>query len=663
MQTLHNYFFKMNEMKQMANKRILLLICAVLLGIPSHLLFAREKPNIILFLVDDTDKYQLGCYGAPVYTPNIDQLAAEGLMFHNAHVNSTVCTPSRYGLTTGRFAGRSTYEGYLDDYPEGTQGHPEFNVGLEQDFMNIGHALQTAGYTTGWVGKFHLHTDETMEGELTSDENQFLANASPEDPEATALFKREERAYRDYIINKGFGWASHIYEGNLKEPFKAHNLEWTIEAALDFIDSAANEPFYLHFNTTLLHGPDGEWERSMNYPRYTGEGLIDRELEAEMPARSTVIERITSNGYNLKDNPAGITWLDDGVGAVMRKLKELGIEDNTVLVFLPDHGSANKASLFSKDGTNIPMIIRYPEMITAGSESHSLVQAIDLLPTFYELGGVELPENYQLDGTSLTSLFGDPETKVHESIYFELGCARGVMTDQYKYVAVRYTQDRINDILSIPEAQLKEKVIRKLIYLDGHVGISSRGIKYSPEYLSPDQLYDWTTDPDELHNLAGNPAHTDALEYMKGLLKGYLESFPGRPFGEFVPGPNAAPPHPDVVKYINNIQYALENGATLNKDVIVCNGNCVLEGEGTSGQATYEIPVRITQGPDHISIVPVHGAGEIKLFDIGGRELSHDTCNARDRLVYSTTRFNPGVYLLTMDIEGSERICKKLIIN
>ncbi|MEX0983329.1 MAG: sulfatase-like hydrolase/transferase [Bacteroidales bacterium] len=637
----------------------------------SMALSAQDQPNIILLLLDDTDKYQVGCYGGPVYTPNIDQLAEEGLLFHNAHINSPICTPSRYGFTTGRYAGRSAYADYLDQYPVGSQGHPEFNVGLEHDFMNIGHALQTAGYTTGWVGKFHMHADNTLEGGLTSAEKDFLKNASPDDPRATELFKREEQAYRDYIVNKGFSWAKHIYEGNLNDPFNHHNLEWTIEAALEFIDSVGDKPFYLHFNTTLLHGPDKSWERSFDYPEHTGEGLTDGVFEANMPPRSTIIERIESNGYNLKDNPAGITWMDDGVGAIMDKLDELGIAENTILAVVPDHGSANKASLFSMHGTNIPMIIRYPEMIQPGLESSSLVQGIDLLPTFYELAGVDLPEAYHLDGTSLAPLFNAPETKLHESLYFELGCARGVITDKYKYIAVRYTQDRINKILGIPEDDLKESIIKQLIYLDGHIGISTRGIKYSPEYLSPDQLYNWNSDPGELNNLAEDPSYQEVLGEMKDRLSSYLALFPGRPFGEFIPGPNAAAPDSLVVQYIRNIQSALRNGASLDRDVIICDGNCVVDSDdsddtedpGTTGYSQHESSAKIVQGPDHLIILPVEGTSVIKLFDMKGRRLSNTEYNESGQLVINTSGYQPGLYLLTMEGKDKKQFCQKVIIN
>lgn len=604
-------------------RKYLLRSLLLLLMFPSGsaVIFGQAKPNIIFFIADDVDKYQLGCFGGPVYTPNIDSLAAQGIIFHQAYVNSTVCTPSRYSLTTGRYAGRSGFSGYLGDYPLGSQGQPEFNVGLEQDFMNIGHALRSQGYETGWVGKFHIGEDETLNG-LTKTEKDFLKSASPDDPLATELFQKEERAFKDYILNKGFAWAENIYQGNLEDPFKEHNLEWTMEAVMEFIDSAGDKPFYLHFNTTLLHGPDGSWEQSLAYPQYTGEGLLERELQAGMPPRSTINERILANGFNLNDNPSGITWMDDGIGAIMRKLDSLGISENTIIVFLPDHGSSNKASLFSKHGTNIPMIIRYPAEIAAGIQSNSLVQALDMIPTFFELAGVDLPAEYKLDGKSIRPLFSDPGAKIHESLYFELGCARAVMTEDYKYTAVRYTQDRTNDILAIKEEDLKDKVIKKLIYMNGNVGISTRGIKYSPEHLSPDQLYKLSEDTDELNNLAEDPDYKDILFEMKALLYGYLSSFDGRPFGEFIPGTNATAPHPTVVNYIRNIQSALRNGATLDREVIICDGNCVTNPTPETGIPKQKVitPIgRVSQNEYICSIAVSGNVDELRIYNLSGR--------------------------------------------
>ncbi|NJL19145.1 MAG: sulfatase-like hydrolase/transferase, partial [Bdellovibrionaceae bacterium] len=176
--------------------------------------------------------------------------------------------------------------------------------------------------------------------------------SDPKDPAATEAFQQYEAATAAHIKSLGFTWAKHVYAANMEKPFAEHNLEWTIEAALEFIEANKDKPFYLHFCTTLLHGPDGSWEQSMKHPRITGEGLVEREYDAEMPARASVRERVEKAGKS--GQPLGYTWLDDGVGAVMKKLEELGLTEKTVFVYLPDHGSQFKASLFNKDGRRCP---------------------------------------------------------------------------------------------------------------------------------------------------------------------------------------------------------------------------------------------------------------------------------------------------------------------
>ena len=117
---------------------------------------AAEKPNIIFFLVDDYDKPETSPYGGKALTPNLDRLAAEGMLFNNAYVTSTVCTPSRYTMLTGRYAGSSTAKEFLTLFPKGRQSMPGFNLSLEYDNMNVGNVLARNGYATGFVGKYHV---------------------------------------------------------------------------------------------------------------------------------------------------------------------------------------------------------------------------------------------------------------------------------------------------------------------------------------------------------------------------------------------------------------------------------------------------------------------------------------------------------------------------
>ena len=120
------------------------------------LMMAAPRPNIVVFMVDDYDKYETSVYGGKVLTPNLDRLAREGITFENAHVTSTVCTPSRYTFLTGRYAGSAYSAGFLELFPKGQQSLPAFNVQLEPDNQNVAAVLAKAGYATGMVGKFHV---------------------------------------------------------------------------------------------------------------------------------------------------------------------------------------------------------------------------------------------------------------------------------------------------------------------------------------------------------------------------------------------------------------------------------------------------------------------------------------------------------------------------
>ena len=341
-------------------------------------LASPQKPNIILFLIDDQDKASIGAYGGKTYTPSLDRMATEGMKFTHAYVSSAVCTPSRYSFLTGRYAGNSTSRLYdADCGGPGQQGKPNFNMALERDRMNVGHALRAAGYTTGFVGKLHLESEVDFPEFYRGADGfkPYPRDASP-GPEATALFAHNERVLRRYIENLGFSWAKHVYPGNLEAPYAEHNPEWTLAAALEFIELNRERPFYLHYATTLLHGPAGSWRRSMDRPLASGEGELKAAPNVMTP-RQELLQRVAGAGLNPAGEAAGEAWVDDSLGTLMRKLKELGLDENTLVLFAPDHGRRGKSSLFTQDGVGIPMIARWPGRIPAGRTCDELVQNID----------------------------------------------------------------------------------------------------------------------------------------------------------------------------------------------------------------------------------------------------------------------------------------------
>ena len=517
----------------------------------------NDRPNIIMFLIDDQNPSSIAAFGGNTYTPNLDRMAKEGMKFTRAYVSSSVCTPSRYSFLTGRFAGNSYSKMYVEAVGgKKNQGLPNFNVALERDKMNIGNTLREAGYTTGFVGKFHL-TSKLDFPEFYKGKEKWIdipKSAKP-GPETSAQFKHNEQWSRRYLKALGFSWAKNVYPENTPSPYSVHNPEWTTVAALEFIEQNKDGPFYLHLCSTLLHGPDKSWRKSMNSPLITGEGEI-KSLPKVMTPRAELLKTIKEKGFDPNSHVAGEAWIDDSLGAIFRKLKELGIDDNTLVVFAPDHGRDGKASVFSHGSSKVPMIMRWPRGIGAGQVCEELVQNVDLVPTFFDLSKAAKPNSYQIDGQSLLPLFKNGKAKDWRNhLYLEMGTARATVTKDWSYIAVRYTKEQI--------AVIKKSTIQNLpkaMSYIGRLGIGVRGAD-RPGFFDEDQLYDLKKDPKEMKNLAYKKSQTNRIKEMRYLMEKDLESV-GRPFGEFIPGENAAQPG-QIDKQIGIVKQLIIKGKTV----------------------------------------------------------------------------------------------------
>ena len=516
-----------------------------------------DPPNIIMFLIDDQNPSSIGAFGGDTYTPNLDQMAKEGMKFTRAYVSSSVCTPSRYSFLTGRYAGNSYSRLYLEAVGDkNCQGLPNFNVALERDKMNVGNVLREAGYTTGFVGKFHL-TSKLDFPEFYKGKEKWIdipKNARP-GAETSAQFKHNEQWSRRYLKALGFSWAKNVYPENTPSPYSVHNPEWTTVAALEFIEQNKKGPFYLHLCSTLLHGPDKSWRKSMDRPFITGEGEV-KSLPKVMTPRNDLLKIIKEKGFDPNSHVAGVAWIDDSLGAIFRKLKELGIDDNTLVVFAPDHGRDGKASVFSHGSSKVPMIMRWPKGIGAGQVCEELVQNVDLVPTFFELGKAAKPNSYQIDGQSLLPLFKNGKAKSWRNhLYLEMGTARATVTKDWSYIAVRYTKDQIASIKKATPQNLP----KAMSYI-GRLGIGVRGAD-RPGFFDEDQLYDLSKDPKEMKNLAYKKSQTNRMKEMRYLMEKDLEAV-GRPFGEFIPRGNAAEPG-QIDKQIEIVKQLTIKGKTI----------------------------------------------------------------------------------------------------
>ena len=260
----------------------------------------NEQPNINFFIADDMYPEMFNCLPegkGKNLTPNIDRLAAEGVLMANQYVASPVCTPSRYNCLTGRYASRATNPKFLQ-FTKKQEGQTviHWNTFITEKDQNLPRQLKQLGYQTGMVGKNHA-IDVTGLYKFPD----YWA-----DPKAPEIKEKLEYNYNQTVqavLNNGFDYAGAIYHDNpnfvgLGE-LAVQNMDWIADAGLQFIDQNYDQPFYLYFATTIPHQPN-EPERSWKAnPLITARGYLD-EAPKGMPARSTIDQRIKEAGLEGK---------------------------------------------------------------------------------------------------------------------------------------------------------------------------------------------------------------------------------------------------------------------------------------------------------------------------------------------------------------------------
>ena len=496
----------------------------------------NRKPNIIFIISDDQSWDSLAFMGGKVHTPRLDQMQKDGMWLTNFNVTSTVCSPSRYSFLTGRYSGRCTGDKFMKEHPLGTQTQVE-NIGeLELDRWNLPKVLQKNGYKTGFVGKSHLINHDWMKNWKKAGLESYRQNADPKDPDVIGKMQRNHQKWCNAMKEHGFDFVDGFYAANLKEikcdAFNVHNLDWTIAKAFKFLEENKDNPFFLFFSTTLHHGP-APWVNKFTLdadPRLTGEGFVKDGFNV-LPSRKDVLKRNKKAGF--KPNKAFALWLDDGVGAIIDKVKSLGLEKDTLVIFVPDHGSYRHGKATLHDfGMRVPMLIQWKGKIKPGSKFDGITANIDLAPSILDICGIKAPKDYDYDGLSFKSaLFGDTKP-IRKVLFGELGHSRCVLTEKWKYIAVRYPQ-KIQKQIDIGKLfkNFADNPPMKLPYLTRNSHLGYHAASANPNYFQADQLYNVKTDKEETKNVFKQ--HPEVAESMKKELAKELAKFPQRPFGEF----------------------------------------------------------------------------------------------------------------------------------
>jgi arylsulfatase A-like enzyme len=429
----------------------------------------KSRPNIIYILADDLGLGDLGCYGQRVLkTPHIDRLAAEGMRFTQHYSGSTVCAPSRSSLLEGLHTGHTSVRGNSDGQH------------LDPARTTLAEALRDVGYTTAIIGKWGVgeplpvddpkrHGFEHAYGYV----NMFHAhNFFPE-----FLYRNGTREpLPANILDRSLPF-NHMPEGTgvakVRGTYAPHLIE---QDAMNFLVTHRERPFFLYLALNLPHN-NGEKAKT------TGDGSEVYDYGEFADRDWPPVER----GFARM-----VQYVDLTVGHIMARLRELGLDESTLVVFSSDNGAygggGHDVEFFDSNGPfrgykrdlyeggiRAPLIARWPGRVPHGTVSDHINAAWDLFPTFAEIAGASVPAD--LDGISLVpTLLGKPGQRQHAHLYWEFheqGGKQAVRAGDWKAVRLNLTNDQ-------------------------------------PEKF---ELFNLATDPAETHDLAAaHPAVTDALQ-------------------------------------------------------------------------------------------------------------------------------------------------------
>lgn len=437
--------------------KFILIFCMILMSYVGFSQTKEQTPNIVLVLMDDLGYGDLSCYGALDFrTPNIDQIALDGIRFTNYLTPQAVCSASRAALLTGCYANRVGMAGALG---------PRSETGLAHSEVTIAEMMKQKNYATAIIGKWHLGDNQAFLP-LSQGFDEYLGipysnDMWPMDYDGAAA-KPENYKSKHPILPL-------IKDNDKIAEIKTLEDQSTLtgiytDAAISFIKRNKNKPFFLYLAHSMPHVPINA---SKKFRGTSKQGLF-----------GDVIQEI-----------------DDGIGRIMETLKSNGLDKNTIVIFTSDNGpwlnygnhAGNPGGFREGKGTTyegghrVPFIVRWKGNIPSGQICNQLVSAIDIMPSIASICKLQLPEN-KIDGVSLVSIFkGDMNATPRKNFlyYYRKNSLEAVRRDNWKLVFEHPSRSYLN--------QAPGK--------DGYPGNTPENV------MMPYALYDLRRDPSEAYDV------------------------------------------------------------------------------------------------------------------------------------------------------------------
>lgn len=480
-------------------KSLRLTFIALFLSLFSFSVPAQDRPNIVLIMADDLGGRDLPAYGNKFNeTPNIDKLASQGMRFRNAYA-APVCSPTRASIQAGQYPARvgifDFIPGHWRPYEEVTVPHHRVQH-LPNKITTIGDAMQAAGYKTGYFGKWHLgNNPEYLPNSRGYDEAHMYAGGGFYEPRFIPEYQgRQENRLSETLTTMG----------------------------VDFIAENKEDPFFLFISHYDVHV-------QLDADRNLIEKYLNKPKDPDY----------TSNAVYA----AMVSHVDQSVGRLMEAIDKMGLAENTVFIFYSDNGGvdnrfdnvpllggdsrdvypeghplryiatsnaplrAGKGTLY-EGGIRVPLIVRWPEKVAAGSTSEAIVSSVDFYPTFLDLGKGESPQNQILDGHSmlppLTENTFDPEREIftHYPVYHheqpmsslrkgDWKIIENLVSGEFDLYNLKYDVIEMTDIKYSFPGKLKEM---KLALKKWQQETNAQYPVPNPDF-DPAKRYEWGTNP------------------------------------------------------------------------------------------------------------------------------------------------------------------------